>query len=596
MENTPTRRLCNKSTGPLSNKRIAVDFSSYGPVDLSRKRRGVALIDVIIGAVMLGVCLAVLISLTGRSLASQTDGEKRVIASWLIDEIFAMVLIEGPIEYARRYDRIGRFYKPFDEFGFEVQIEDLGPGNPHRVTASVGWESMRGVQSITAQTLIAERLGDPDQPRKPKERVDRETRHYERIFGPPEDEQPRPAAGRPAAPDRGTPVPPARPAARPRGRRRMATSRQIIGSARRRLPHQRTPVDSSACEHAGMSCRRRRAGFTLAEVVIATTIIAFVLGSLSMSMSQLGRAKESSRLRLDAHLRADAALNAIRRDVASVIRHEDLFWTRLLIRSSTVASPIGTLDRDDILVFNTRLRAMFDLDFNGEGMQYETQFRIFEGDDFGAVLRQRRDAVPDEFPLAGGIDTPLVEGIIGLRFQAYDGIEWFDDWDSDELGLPHAVRITVVASGARPGPDADMYDAPIAILRTTVPIDRVLPPADLFIPDDDEDEQQEELEDVSDYQAEEARRRGNAGRRGGAEGPGPIQAPGRRGERPSPGSPGAGSPGAMPPAGGGRPGSPSTGRPGAGPGDSRPGGQRPSGRRPAPAPGTGGRPTGSRPS
>ncbi len=258
--------------------------------------------------------------------------------------------------------------------------------------------------------------------------------------------------------------------------------------------------------------RRASRAFTLVEVMLATVISVFVIGGITMSISQLAQAKDKSKTRLDAHLRADAALNALRRDIVSVIRHEDLFWTRLLIRSDAVRTPLGDLDRDEILVFNNRLRAIHDLDFNGEGMQYETQYRI-EADDYGSYLWQRRDPVPDEHPLAGGIATPLVEGILALRLEAYDGTDWFREWDSDDRGLPEAVRITLIASGHRNGDD--MWDAPIVHLRTVVAIDRVIPPADLFQPDEDDDETEaEEREDVSDAPSAGSGEGQSGGRRG----------------------------------------------------------------------------------
>ena len=126
-------------------------------------------------------------------------------------------------------------------------------------------------------------------------------------------------------------------------------------------------------------------GFTLIEVMLATVIAAFVIGSISMTLGQLARAKDMSKTRLDAHLRADAALDAIRADIAAIIRHDNLFWTRLRIRPHAVRSPIGDLFRDEILVFNNRLRPIHDIDFNGEGSQYETQYRI-EADDDGSFL------------------------------------------------------------------------------------------------------------------------------------------------------------------------------------------------------------------
>lgn len=237
-------------------------------------------------------------------------------------------------------------------------------------------------------------------------------------------------------------------------------------------------------------------GFTLVELMIASIITVFVLSSLTVSLSQLNRTKETSQLRLNAHLRADLALSHLRRDVASTIRHRDLYWTRVLIREGMARTAWGEMERDSILVYNTHLRSLHDLDFSGEGVQYETHYRVQE-DETGSVLWQRRDAVPDEYPLAGGIATPIVEGIIALRIEAFDGFEWFEYWDSDERGIPHAVRLTVVASGARNG--EELYDAPRATLRTVVSLDRVPPPHDPYYEEEFEEEEEEELEDVSDW-------------------------------------------------------------------------------------------------
>ncbi len=217
-------------------------------------------------------------------------------------------------------------------------------------------------------------------------------------------------------------------------------------------------------------CRTR--AFTLVEVLIAGVIASIVLGSVATSLGQLGRSKSVAKERFDAYLRADAALNNLRRDIASVIRPDDLFFTRLLIYDDV----LDDMDRDEILVLNTRLRPVRDVEhFTGEGLEYETQYRVVM-DDFGPVLWQRRDALPDEYPLGGGMATPLVEGVVGLSIEAYDGDQWYGQWDSDIDGLPLAVRITVTASGHRD--IEDLYDAPWVYLRTIVPIDRVLEPRD----------------------------------------------------------------------------------------------------------------------
>ncbi len=208
---------------------------------------------------------------------------------------------------------------------------------------------------------------------------------------------------------------------------------------------------------------------------MAGLIIALLLGTVTMSLHQLGKVKSLSARHLAACLRADAALAALRGEIVSVIRSDDLFFSRLQVTDRAGASALGLLDRDSILLFNTRLRPVREIDYIGEGMSYETQLRI-EEDEVGPVLWQRRDPVPDEYPLGGGVATPLVEGIIAVSIEAYDGFQWFEEWDSDTDGLPWALKVMVVASGYLPGTDA--YDAPTAVLRTVIPIDRVPPSAD----------------------------------------------------------------------------------------------------------------------
>ncbi|HVP74135.1 MAG TPA: prepilin-type N-terminal cleavage/methylation domain-containing protein [Phycisphaerales bacterium] len=216
-----------------------------------------------------------------------------------------------------------------------------------------------------------------------------------------------------------------------------------------------------------------RRGFTLIELMVASLIVAFVLGSVALSVGQLGRARNTSKLRFDAFLRADSAVNVIRSNVAAISRSDDLFYCRLLLLDDTAHRGREEFDRDELLIFNTRLKPTRNIDFAGEGYEHETQFRIAD-DDFGPVLWQRTDAFPDEYPGAGGKAQPAVEGILGLTLQVYDGANWYDEWDSDISGLPQALSVIILSSGHRD--DSDVYTAPRAFLRTVIPIDRVLPP------------------------------------------------------------------------------------------------------------------------
>jgi hypothetical protein len=88
----------------------------------------------------------------------------------------------------------------------------------------------------------------------------------------------------------------------------------------------------------------------------------------------------------------------------------------------------------------------------------------------------RADSQPDQYERGGGSATPLMDGVVSLRFEAYDGSTWRDAWDSDLDGLPWALRVTVRALGNEPGAPIDPLVRDLVTLQTVVPIDRATPP------------------------------------------------------------------------------------------------------------------------
>ena len=228
--------------------------------------------------------------------------------------------------------------------------------------------------------------------------------------------------------------------------------------------------------------RPNRRAFTLVELIVAIVIGAMVATAITSSLSQLGRAREVARLRMTACRRATDALEAIRRDVQSTLRSSDLFNTRFRLAPESVRSEVGELDRDQMLLFDESLRPTHPLDYSGEGQEYEAQYRI-EADADGPALWRRRDAVPDTYEDAGGIAAPVGEGVVSVRFEAYDGSSWRQDWDSDVDGLPWSVRATVTASGVKLGSNPFEDPKSMVTLRTEIPIDRVEPPKSEAPPD-----------------------------------------------------------------------------------------------------------------
>lgn len=220
-----------------------------------------------------------------------------------------------------------------------------------------------------------------------------------------------------------------------------------------------------------------RRGFTLVEIIVAGIIMAMLFGAITVSTGQIISARNASRNRMEAFVRADAAMQNIRSDLASVLRRNNLFQTWVKIEDTTYNLDGTDLKRDWILIFNNHLRAIRTIDYNGEGIEYESSWQVISDED-GPVLWHRRDAMPDTYPQAGGVITPKVEGILELDIQAWDGDQWVDTWDSDYDGMPFGIRVSITATGARPGENP--LDSPLAFLRTIIPIDRSPLPYDVL--------------------------------------------------------------------------------------------------------------------
>jgi hypothetical protein len=138
-------------------------------------RRGVILIDAIIGTILLGISLAAIIGLAGRALSSQMTGEELQTAAMLLDEQLNLVLARGPDNYGSRFGEEGLCDEPFQNYRYKLEFAGGSGGSPFTVTATIYWTSAGRDRSESIQTMIAPRLGDePDPDRRPPETVERE--------------------------------------------------------------------------------------------------------------------------------------------------------------------------------------------------------------------------------------------------------------------------------------------------------------------------------------------------------------------------------------------------------------------------------------
>ncbi len=215
------------------------------------------------------------------------------------------------------------------------------------------------------------------------------------------------------------------------------------------------------------SVASRGRGFTIVELIVAAVVGALIAAATASALAQMFRARTQSRSHQQAFIRADTAAARVAMDLATVLRRSDPIQQKV----SVVSGGSPGSEHDELLVLMNSQRPLRGVVGEPEGDEYEVQYRVMSGADGREALWRRMDIAHDEYVDAGGIATPIAGNVVALSVQATDETgEWFEEWDSDSDGLPHAVRVMVTAQ-------SDDGRVTATAVRV-VAIDRVpLPPA-----------------------------------------------------------------------------------------------------------------------
>ncbi|MEM1424078.1 MAG: hypothetical protein AAGH64_08755 [Planctomycetota bacterium] len=232
-----------------------------------------------------------------------------------------------------------------------------------------------------------------------------------------------------------------------------------------------------------MSRARTRGGFTLPELIVGGVVVALIASSVVLSLSQAIDSEQRSRSRQEATRRANALADRIAQDMRSIARESELFYTRVLLAPGSVS---GDTASELLLVAEatgSRPPATTGEGRTPTGATREVQYRVVRddrregvpgGDDEAHIAWRRIDDLPDEFVDAGGVVYPVATGIRSVLVQAHDGEGWTDEWDSDVLGYPHALRVEVRATSDS-GEHTPRAVRVVAIDRVPLPVEQQFP-------------------------------------------------------------------------------------------------------------------------
>lgn len=209
----------------------------------------------------------------------------------------------------------------------------------------------------------------------------------------------------------------------------------------------------------------RASGFTLIEMVISAALMSLILTAAYLCLSSGLRSQRLVESRADLVQSARVAMSVI---------CADLRCARPLSKQIAFLGMQRMLEdiEADNLDFGT---GNYTPRRRGEGDFCEVSYFVAPEPSSGQLaLWRRRDATPDEDPLSGGSREEIIRGVRGLRFEYYDGIDWYDDWgdptgkkaqsslslDTNLEGLPEAVRVTLTVG---PSNDKSESEPPLVL-------------------------------------------------------------------------------------------------------------------------------------
>jgi prepilin-type N-terminal cleavage/methylation domain-containing protein len=221
----------------------------------------------------------------------------------------------------------------------------------------------------------------------------------------------------------------------------------------------------------------RSPGFTLIEVVISAALMALILSSayLCLRAGIAGQKLVEPRADILQNARVAAALlTADLRSACPLSTNYQFLGTR---------RKLGEVDADnlDFATHNYTPRHAREGDF------CEVSYFMDKDEETGQFsLWRRRNPTMAPDPLSGGSREEIARGLLGVRFEYYDGTDWYDDWGDEKgdakaatsnrdhpnlEGLPKAVRITLLFDSnpkSKPAPDAATRTAEPPLVFQTV--------------------------------------------------------------------------------------------------------------------------------
>lgn len=192
----------------------------------------------------------------------------------------------------------------------------------------------------------------------------------------------------------------------------------------------------------------RRAGFTLVEVLVASTISVFIALVAAGAIRTMTASNDAVDQNINAAAEVRFAAGMIARDLQNFYRNDNIENTKLIGTLEQLSGETST----SCLIFYTvsRVKARAD---QPEGDIYEVEYYLAQEEEKSMLMR-RAWPNPSEELEPGGMLTVIAEDIEVFEVQYFDGEQWVYEWPEEMQSVPQLITVALVAkpAGAGVGP------------------------------------------------------------------------------------------------------------------------------------------------
>ena len=190
----------------------------------------------------------------------------------------------------------------------------------------------------------------------------------------------------------------------------------------------------------------RRSGFTLVEVLVATTIGAFIALVAVATLKAVTTSSEIVQSSVSTAAELRFASRTISRDLVNMYRPKNKNDTRIF----GLAEDAGGANNSYMVFYamsRTKARRQ-----EPEGDVYEVEYYLLAEEERSVLMRRFwPNPTKDEEVEPGGILTEIAENIDVFEVRYFDGEEWSYEWPEDMEILPLLIEVSLVASPEKSG-------------------------------------------------------------------------------------------------------------------------------------------------